>query len=163
MKKLKFTFILILLSSICLVSCDNEPLEGTFTDEIGTGDSNSNGSFSAKVNGAEYVENSLITTESGGLLLISAVKSDGSVLQISLPSDTVPGDYVISAAGSYLGQYSIAGDPIISTLANSGDLVILTHDTVAKTITGTFSFVATTPGTTTPEYSITEGTFDLSY
>lgn len=41
MKLLKFTYLLVILTSFTFISCENEPLTGTFTDETGAGGSGS--------------------------------------------------------------------------------------------------------------------------
>lgn len=165
MKTLKSTFILLLIASLSLVSCDDEPLEGTFTDESGTGSGSSGGgAFFAKVDGAEFVENALSTVEGGGSISITAAKTNGTILSIVVPNDVAIGSYNFNGAASlYVSQYIISGTPIVSTISDSGSLEITAHDPDANTIAGTFNFVSSPVGAATPEYNITEGSFNVSY
>ena len=42
--------------SLLFISCENEPLEGTFTDEVGTGNnSGTNSGFFAKIDGVDFL------------------------------------------------------------------------------------------------------------
>lgn len=169
MKTIKSTFILLLIASLSFISCDDEPLEGTFSDELNIDNGSGNGAsgntaFFANVGGVEFVENALTTVESSGLISITAAQSTGTMINIAMPSDVAIGVYSFNGAASqYVSQYIISGTPIVSTISDSGSLEITAHDTVARTITGTFNFVSTPVGVTTPEYSITDGTFNVSY
>ncbi len=167
MRVIKST-LLLLFTCLAVLSCTNEPLEGTFTDEIGTGGSSGSGgsgseSFFAKVDGVEFVESIISEIEAGGLLSISAVTTSGSAIAIAFPNDITSGTYDVDLV-SYVGQYINASvDPPIVTAADSGSIEITAHDTTARTISGTFTFIATPIGDTTPEYNITEGSFNVSY
>lgn len=160
------TTLFILFTCLALTSCDNEPLEGTFTDEIGTGGGSGSGgggstSFFAKVDGVEFDEQTLIATEASGILGIIAQKSDGTSITIQVPSDITAGTYDLSSF-TYNATYTQMS-PTTATLADSGSLAITSHDTSARSIVGTFNFVSTPTGATTPEFTITDGSFSVSY
>ena len=80
-----------------------------------------------------------------------------------MPTDVAVGTYSIDSV-TYRGEYvdSSNGTPQIF-IGDSGSITINSHDTVAKTISGTFNFLATPIGDTTPQYNVSEGTFDTSY
>lgn len=155
------TTLFILFTCLALTSCDNEPLEGTFTDEIGTGGTGGNTSFFAKVDGAEFDEQTIIATEATGILGIIASKTDGASITIQLPSDVTAATYDFTTVG-YNATYKQNG-ATDTTLADSGSITITSHDTAARTIVGTFNFVSTPVASTTPEHTITDGSFSVSY
>ena len=173
MKAFKFTFILALMASITLVSCDNEPLTGTFIDEsgvpIGTVGGDGDGSvevvepFFAEVDTVEFSETLLEAYIFNNRLWIRGTDAATSKITLGLPVDVSAGDYTIDAA-TYTGIYeeNVAPDTYF-TRADSGTITILAHDTVAKTISGKFNFISTPTASANPVYNITVGEFNVSY
>jgi len=171
MKPFKFTFLLVLLASFTFISCDNEPLTGTFTDESGTESGTGSGSgnevilqpFFAEIDLVEFSETSLEAIIFNNKLWVRAVDADTNKITIGMPEDVAVGTFDIDQT-DYTGVFedNLAPDTYF-TRANSGSITILTHDTVAKTITGTFNFIATPTGVVAPQFQITDGEFNVSY
>jgi len=171
MKPIKFTFILALLASFTFISCDNEPLTGTFTDESGVpaDGTGTNGEttvalkpFFAKVEGNEFSEELLEAFILNDKLWVRGTDAQTNKVTIGFPVDIAEGTFEIDAA-TYTGVFADNVTPIFLARADSGLITIAAHDTTAKTISGSFSFIATPSGSTTPQYDITEGEFNVSY
>lgn len=126
----------------------------------------SNNTFTAKVDGVVYEEISLFSNliNPGGndLLMISANKSLTETIGITLESDIAVGTYDF---GSFItqtyptAQYTVGG----ATYLAEGKITITLNDTAAKLISGTFNFDASPLTSTTPNFTITEGEFSVSY
>lgn len=172
MKPFKFTFFLAILASFAFVSCENEPLTGTFTDESGTesqvGTDTGSGNevvlqpFFAKLDGIEFSETSVEVTLFNNKLWIGAIDADTNKLTIGMPEDVSVGIFDIDPT-NYTAIFEDNLAPTYFTRANSGSITIVTHDTINKTITGKFNYIATPTGVTIPEFKITEGEFNVSY
>lgn len=173
MKAFKFTFILALVASITLVSCDNEPLTGTFIDEsgvpVGTDGGNGDGSvevvvpFFAKVEGVDFSETLLEAYVFNNKLWVRGTDAATSKITLGFPVDVSAGDFAIDA-NTYTGIFeeNVAPDTYF-TRADSGTITIIAHDTDANTISGKFNFISTPTGSTNPMYNITVGEFNVSY
>ena len=178
MKPFKFTFLLVLLASFMFISCDNEPLTGTFTDEsgtgievggtgTGTGNSTTTSSFFAKVDGVEFLEDTVYVNmmNLGGstILTISAAKNNYQSIGLTFPSDIAAGTYTLSSFGDYRAQYNYSQTAI--GFGGAGTVTITTHNTSEKKMVGTFSFIATeiVDQTNLGPFNITEGSFDITY
>ncbi|MGB0897431.1 MAG: hypothetical protein ACPGU9_04325 [Flavobacteriaceae bacterium] len=169
MKSFKFAYLLVLLTSITFLSCENEPLTGTFTDEIGEGDSNSDsGGFYAKVDNAEFIEDSVTsaveTSTTPGTISVLAVRNNTEFINVNFPEDITPGEYDFDSFGDISAQYAL--NQTTTGYLGEGVLTIVSHDTVTGKVVGTFSFTAIqlfpTPGAPA-SFEITEGAFDLTY
>lgn len=169
MKSLKFTYLLFILASFVFISCENEPLTGTFTDEIGDGDTSSeNGGFYAKVDGVEfqeeYVTSALETSTTPGTITLLAVRNASELININFPADIVPGDYDFNSFGDISAQYAL--NQTTTGYLGEGTLTITSHNSATGKIVGTFSYVAIqlipVPGTPA-SFNITEGSFDVTY
>jgi len=175
MKPFKFTFLLVLLASFTFISCDNEPLTGTFTDEsgtgtdstTGTGTGNSTSSFFAKIDGVEFTEDTVYVNmmNLGGstILTISAAKNNYQSIGLTFPSDIAAGTYTLSSFGDYRGQYNHSQTAM--GFGGAGTVTITTHNTSEKKMVGTFSFEATeiVAQTNLGPFDISEGSFDITY
>ena len=122
--------------------------------------------FTAKIDGVEYVEISLfgnlVNVGSGNLIMISANKSLTETIGIRIPSNISVGEYDFGAFSSQTdptAQYIFDG----TTYVADGKIVITKHEKISKLISGTFQFNASPITTNTPNYSITEGEFSISY
>ena len=168
MRTFKSTLLLMFILCFSIVSCDNEPLEGTFTDEIGTGSNTGSGSttgntsFFAKVDGVEFAEQNLMGTKASGMLAIMASRTDGTQIVISMPDTVTPGTYNFDLA-TYVGQYSKTSPSVMVTRADSGSVTISSHDTANKKVVGTFNFVSSPIGATTPQHNVSDGSFSVTY
>jgi hypothetical protein len=123
----------------------------------------SNNTFTAKVDGLEYVEVSLfgnyVNNAGQELILISANKSLSETIGISLAADISVGEYDLNTFSPPSIQYTFGG----TTYIGKGKINITKHDTTNKQITATFSFTAD-PITGGPSaFTITEGEFSISY
>ena len=126
----------------------------------------SDNTFTAKVDGVVYNEISLfanlVTIGSNELILINANKSLTETIGLTIQSDISVGEYNF---GSFItqtyptGQYSFNGDIYVA----DGKITITAHNKVAKIISGTFQFDASPITSPTPNFSITEGEFSVSY
>ncbi len=173
MSSTKSTLILSLVFVFILFSCDNEPLTGNFEDESGIisdndGDDNvvpenNLAPFFAKVENVEFDEDLLQSYILNGKLWVRGTDSSINKLTIGFPTDIVVGTYEISNENdTYQGIFAEKDSNTLAR-ANSGTIEITSHDTEANVISGIFNFVATPTGSTTPQYEITEGEFNVSY
>lgn len=126
----------------------------------------SNNSFTAKIDGVEYEEDSLsgILINSSGMsnITIVATKNNIDSIGLTFPSDIAPGDYDFTFGLAPIGQYNIF-TPFTSHIAD-GSFIITTHDVSSKRIVGTFSFIAEAFGGGASEsYEVSEGSFDVTY
>lgn len=170
MKLLKSTVILLLLASLSFVSCDDEPLEGTFTDELNIDNNSAANSsadtFFAKVDGVELVETRIdvATVEpenTTNYYSIVGVVSENTSLGLSIPTSFEVGNHAIgttvTSGNTARAYYLLSGSLRNST---TGELVI-TEKTSSR-IKGTFNFTA--PNFSGSEVNvITEGAFDVAY
>jgi hypothetical protein len=122
--------------------------------------------FTAKVDGDVYDDislfSNLITIGNTELISINANKSLSETITINLDANITSGIYDF---GSFItqsyptGQYSVGG----TTYQASGKITILNHDVVAKKISGSFNFNANDLTDNTTVFSISEGSFNVSY
>lgn len=123
-------------------------------------------SFTAKVDGIFYEEESLFASiapiGSTDVIFINANKNFNEVIGLTLQSNIVVGEYDF---GSFITQtYPIAQYNFDDGIyVADGKLTITKHDTVAKLISGTFDFEASPITGGSPNFSITEGAFSVSY
>ncbi|PQJ80402.1 DUF6252 family protein [Polaribacter porphyrae] len=140
--------------------------QGTFVNIPQSITSISDDNFSAKVDGIEYQEESLftnlVTVGSKELILINANKSLSETISINLESDIDVGEYDF---GSFIsqtyptGQYNVGSAIYLA----DGKIRITSHNKIARLISGTFQFDASPATSSTPNFSITEGSFNVSY
>ncbi len=183
MKSIKSIFTLALLAIFIFTSCDNEPLTGDFTDESGgivdttgstgsgaTGSGSGSGgtglvipenSFGVKVNGVPFISFLNTCTNNFGGIIVQGIDLGNNSLSITVPEDVVPGSYVVDDI-DYKGAY-INPSPLVYSSGYTGSILILSHDTVAKKISGTFNFIATPNAPPSPDFVVTDGTFNLTY
>ncbi len=172
MKSIKSTLILSLVIVITLFSCDNEPLTGNFEDESGIiSDSNDDNiipgndlaPFFAKIENVEFNEDLIQSYILNGKLWVRGTDANINKLTLGFPTDIIAGTYEITPDNdTYQGIFS-ENETNTLARANTGTIVIVSHDTQANLISGTFSFVATPTGNTTPEFEVTDGEFNVSY
>ena len=139
---------------------------GSFSNIIRSSQPISEDTFTAKVDGIVFQEISLFTTANTigttNLISITANKSLNETISLNLNEDITPGEYDF---GSFItqsyptGLYTIDDD----IYEADGKIIITSHDTNAKKISGTFNFDASPVISTTVAHSITEGAFSVSY
>lgn len=165
----------LVLIALFTVSCQEEvitPNNPTTppTNSGGTGSTNNpTSSFYAEVDGVEFMETLLSASENPSANSITIVASENASfpsIGLSFPSDVVPGSYTFTGSlGDYTALYNIGTGPndMFYASAGTGSLVITTHDQVNQYVEGTFSFTAVPFGGGSTTYSITAGSFVVSY
>ncbi len=126
----------------------------------------SKNSFTAKVDGVVFQEISLfantIAIGTNQLININANKSSTESISFNLNDNITPGEYDLGGFTNQTypaSQYVIDGDKYEA----DGKITIISHDTSAKKIAGTFNFDAISATSTVVAHSITEGAFSVSY
>jgi hypothetical protein len=117
----------------------------------------------ASIGGVQFNGAQVISNVTNGELFIAGISSDGTQdLGLGMPSDVTPGTYNMDfAAGMYYGVYNV-GTSITLLSQMNGSLTIISNDTVARRISGTFSFIAS-PLISGVPVTITSGYFSLNY
>ena len=165
MKSIKLTFLLAIIASFTFISCENEPLTGTFADETGTIGGDGAGvftaSFYAKVDGVEFVDVYLEGSTFNNRIFVSAYDINNNEMSIGVPDDITEGTNAIDGV-DYTARYDQNAASIF-TGADSGSITIISNDTTAKVLTGSFAFKSTPTSIATPEFNVTEGVFSVSY
>lgn len=119
------------------------------------GDDPTTNSLSAKVNGGDFNPAGVNVVDSGNNILIAAATTAGETISLTIPESLVPDVYDITTSG-ISAVYLTAGQ---QSVAASGSLTIINHDTAAQTMNGTFAFETGPPD----NISITEGQFSITY
>ncbi|MGO3181630.1 MAG: DUF6252 family protein [Aequorivita sp.] len=109
------------------------------------------GTFTAKVNGNQFLAIVVSSRDTGNTIITSGVGANSTIV-ISVPSDVEVGDYTIPTGG-FSAKFQGANGP---ETTEEGVIKILEHNTSENTIKGTFSFL-------TNRSEIAEGTFDVTY
>lgn len=109
------------------------------------------GTFNALVNDVPFDPATVAATDTGNYIIVSGTTTSISIL-IRVPVDVTPGDYTLPMNGfqATYAQNAIGQD------ASEGIITIVSHDTGANNIRGTFSFQAGLN-------QVTSGTFDVNY
>lgn len=165
-------FQLLMFSGIILLSaCNAEEPEPTTPTAPPTSNPNPFvNSFTATVDGNEFVETLLVGTESPGAnsILITASQSTFPSIGIAFSNTITPGTYTYQGSfGSRRGIYNISNNADGQYSANSGtgSLEIISHNLTTNEIVGNFSFIASPNmgNTNTNSYNITSGSFSIKY
>jgi hypothetical protein len=139
------------------------PYSSTTTQQNGTGKD----TLTAVVNGVQFTPPQVIvqTTVSGSAqqLLVGGISADQSErLAILMPANITAGTYNMDfATGNYIGIYYPPTGETLLSLA-SGSLTIISVNTVARRIKGTFYFTASPLTSGTPA-NISNGYFSINY
>lgn len=147
MKKRYFLHgLLLAFMAFQFLSCENEPLTGNFPQDE-TNDAEA-GQFVANVEGERFVAitaSAILTSDNQ--LVVTGIKPDGESIILAVRNAAV-GTFNLNNSNSN-SNYGLYFDgstnniiPFISadSLGGNGQMVISELDTVAKTVTGTFSF-----------------------
>ena len=160
---------------VMLFSCQevtvtpNAPNLGPDTLIGGGATSNPSDEFFAKVDGANFNETLLTVMESAGAINITASENASfPSIGLQFPSDITPGNYTFSGqVGDYRGIYNTGSnfDQMFYAEGGVGSINIISHDLTGRFIEGTFNFnaIPVDIGQSTPTYSITAGSFAVSY
>lgn len=109
------------------------------------------GTFLALVDGDQFnPETVTAVTDATSIVIAGGIGAE--TITVIVPLDVEPGNYVITDSG-FNGIYN---DGTINEEAIEGSVVIVEHDTAARTIKGTFSF-------NTDSKSISLGQFNVDY
>ncbi len=139
----KHPFALFTIFALLFISCENEPLEGEFVTE---NPDNTPASFTAKVNGVEFIADSTAVVTQNSVTTITGVKSNGDRI-------------VMTIQGVGVGSFNLTGNDGVATFGinvapdafstanpgGTGQLVITNYDAENNVASGTFSFVALRP------------------
>ena len=151
MKTIKSFAVITLLLLLSLSACQNSKA-----------DSNSlSNNFNAEVNGKDFKAkfvNGQITVITNTLLLTGSM-GDGEDIQLFLPQDIGAGTY--SYETGIQAKYQKTDEDFI--FANSGQLIIETHDTESKHIKGSFNFTGKPMDSDTATYTVENGSFSVHY
>ena len=109
------------------------------------------GTFSAKVDGNPFIPVTVTARSTSNTIMISGSTSNSTIV-VSVPPGIVVGEYMFPGGNVRL-KYQDANGP---ETTSEGIVNIIEHNTTAKTIKGTFSFL-------TNRTEITEGQFDVAY
>lgn len=116
------------------------------------------------VDGKVFNSDQILTSVQNGELIIAGLSSDqAQSLDLAMPVNVAQGSYTFDiTAGLYFAAYSPSFN--VSLLSSSGGtLTILSNDTVAKRIKGTFSFKGSTATGPAQSANLTLGYFALTY
>lgn len=147
----------------------NAPNLGPDTLIGGGATSNPSDEFFAKVDGANFNETLLTAMESFGTINITASENASfPSIGLQFPSDITPGSYTFTGqVGDYRGIYNTGSNPdqMFYAEAGVGSIHIISHDLTGRFIEGIFNFnaIPVDIGQSTPTYSITSGSFAVSY
>jgi hypothetical protein len=159
-------FSTLILGLLTLNSCEKEVTLGP-TPPFSIPDKE----FFAVVDGFEFADTVLWGVENvaNSTILIRA-ELDGGYPRIELvvPNDILPGTYELGGSQSmYQGHFKLGtlANQQFSSVVATGNLIITKHDMDADYIVGTFDFLAlpSTGNTTTFDFSISNGSFTVSY
>ncbi len=163
--KIKLSFFIVLLAVFPFTSCENEPLTGTFVDEIGLPTGTGGDSFFVNIDGVEFVEDviTIITVDNGAIEYISIVgsKTGGEQIGFSIPVSHAVGTYNFT---EFLEATSVSGTYVVTGSARPAFPGTLTITEKTSTfIAGTFMFTAAPFTGTGATYEMTEGSFSVNY
>jgi hypothetical protein len=114
-------------------------------------DGSNAGSFSTELNGNVFVPLDVFANNNGNTILIKGIINSEEIL-IGVPNDVEGGTYDVLTGGFIARVNDGSGNQD----AISGEITINTHDTIEKTISGTFQFQ-------TPTNTVNGGQFNVTY
>lgn len=122
-----------------------------------------NGSFTAKVDGANFNAVTAAVSTSGNITSVGASNASGESIGFAWQG-TTPGTYSIAQLAPHNGIY-IAGSAswVASVVGGSGTITITTQ--TSSRVAGTFSFtmVPSSGTTASGNKNVTQGSFDLTF
>lgn len=118
--------------------------------------------FSAKLDGSNFVPTSVTAISGMGKIMITGQKGSYENIFIAIPNTIKTVTYSVGSGFDYVVRYSKDATPSNMFDASKGSIIILSHDTAKKTISGTFTAsLVTYPSTV--QHEVTEGAFSISY
>ena len=124
-----------------------------YTGDDGGGVGPFDGTISASIDESPFNPINVIADEVGDSIVIVGISANASrSISIKVPIDVGAGFFELPENG-FLVSYTLNS---VEEDALSGTIVINTHNTAAKTLSGTFSFV-------TENHTIEEGQFNVTY
>ncbi|HET8809533.1 MAG TPA: DUF6252 family protein [Flavobacteriaceae bacterium] len=120
----------------------------------GTPTENEGDTFTAEIDGTNFTATIKEATVSADVITASGA-NETTTITLKFPVNITTGQYTLSASGTYTAQYVVNG---VSEAAATGALDIISNDTTAKVVKGTFEFTTDVSGTV-----ITNGAFELTY
>jgi hypothetical protein len=120
------------------------------------------GTMNYTIGGTAYNITAATGINSAGMLALSGANPPlgNPTLSISMDGSVEPGIYTLDGALS--PSATVLQGVSQFFVASAGSLEVLTHDLTANTITGNFSFTATS-FQSGDELNVTEGSFDIEY
>lgn len=115
------------------------------------GDGGNAGSFSAELNGNAFVPLDVFANDNGSAIVIKGVINSDEIF-LGVPNNVEVGTYELPMGGFTARVDDGTGNED----AISGEIIIVTHDTIEKTISGTFQFQ-------TPTNTVNAGQFNVTY
>ncbi len=132
-------------------------------DTTGVTPPSASDTLEANVGGNQFNSAQVVTSITAGTLYIAGISADGVAdIALGMPPNVIAGTYNMDfATGLYYGVYNPNANTVLLSQMN-GTLTIISNDTVARRIIGTFSFIAS-PMTSGTPVTITAGYFAVSY
>ena len=127
------------------------------TEVIGGG---GEGTFNFDLNGTPKVANEASGIKFAGQIMLSA-NFGATDASLTMPGDIAPGTYDFGSTGSAVSMTYMMGSTSVY-VSNSGSLVITSHNTATKTISGTFQ-CALTDLFSQEVLQATNGNFSITY
>ena len=117
----------------------------------------------ANVGGIQFNSAQVVTSITDSTLFIAGISGDGvEDIALGMPQGVLPGSYPMDfATGTYYGVFNPSSAITLLSQMN-GTLTIISNNTVARRIIGSFSFIASPLSSGTP-VTITSGYFSVGY
>lgn len=114
----------------------------------------------ANIGGTDWCANTSLFADYAIVMTINGISSNGATMTLEL-DDVTPGNYAIKQDRNHVLYTSSLGVGYESTNDNPGSLTILSNDTSANIINGSFNVTLRSP--LSGNISVSNGTFKLFY
>jgi hypothetical protein len=140
--------------------------EGTFTNIAYTTTAAGGGNtLTCKIDGVDFIGTTIHVTDN--VTAFQAIEMDvttaaGSFpdLHLIIPDTEAPGTYDMAQTANDAFYYPASG---LSSMEQTGQIIITVHNTTSRHIEGTFNFTAQNINGTGPVYTATNGVFTANY
>ncbi|GGE12466.1 DUF6252 family protein [Psychroflexus salis] len=156
----KYIFSFLFVSTLFFISCDNEPLDGGFGEDINdVFDPNGDATFQVRLNETLYVAEEITAIQEEALELSG--KKGNAELSINISNPTV-GTYTLSNTSEELILTYVPNNTSAQTfyIATSGELTISSYNEEIGIISGTFSGTLSEFVGLGEDIQMTEGIFE---